>query len=169
MDLMTVIARIKSLPIDLRELEGLLPKRADTIQYKNLTRPRTQMFKNTDAYVVHIPHSKNKVGHFVVLLSRRNHIEFFSSLGGTPQSTFKRLGQDITNFNNLVGQHYIYNSKALQSNSSSIEDCAAWCLARVYLKKLKLRDFQKLFSKRANLKSPDEIVSLMVLLLLSTR
>ena len=168
MDLKGIISKIKSLPIDLRELGPRLPPRFKTIQYKDLTRSRGEMFKNTDGFVVHIPHSNNKVGHFVVLLAKRNHIEFFSSLGGTPQSTFKRLGQDISNFSKLVGQHYIYNSKALQSNAASIEDCACWCLARAYLHKLKLRDFQKLFSKKLDLQNPDEIVSIMCLLLLST-
>ena len=169
MDLKRAISNIKSLPIGLRELETLLPPRCATIQYKNLTQPRAKLFKNNDAYVVRIPNRGNKVGHFVVILAKRNHIEFFSPTGGSIASEFKRLGQDPALIQRLVGQHYIHNTKALQSNKASIQDCACWALARCYLKDLKLREFQGLFSKSVNLQSSDDIVSLMCLLLLGSR
>ena len=169
MDLKNAISTIKSLPIGLREIDNLLPPRCATIQYKNLTRPRAQLFKNNDAYVVRIPNQSNKVGHFVVLLAKRNHIEFFSPTGGSIASEFNRLGQDPSLLNQVVGKHFIHNSKALQSNKQSIQDCACWCLARCYLKHLKLREFQGLFNKSVNLQSSDDIVSLMCLLLLGSR
>ena len=169
MDLKNAISTIKSLPIGLREIDNLLPPRCATIQYKNLTRPRAQLFKNNDAYVVRIPNQSNKVGHFVVLLAKRNHIEFFSQTGGSIASEFKRLGQDPSLLNQIVGKHFIHNSKALQSNKQSVQDCACWCLSRCYLKHLKLRQFQGLFNKSVNLQSSDDIVSLMCLLLLGSR
>ena len=169
MDLKRSISNIKSLPIGLRELDKLLPPRCATIQYKNLNRPRAELFKKNDAYVVRIPNKTNKIGHFVVLLAKRNHIEFFSPTGGSIASEFKRLGQDPTNINRVVGQHFIHNSKPLQSNKQSIQDCSCWCLARCYLKHLKLREFQGLFNKSVNLQSSDDIVSIMCLLLLGSR
>lgn len=169
MDLKRAIANIKSLAIGLRDLDALLPERCKTIQYKNLTRSRATLFKDTEAYVMRIPNRGNKVGHFVVLLAKRNHIEFFSPTGGSIASEFKRLGQDPALLNRVVGEHFIHNTKALQSNNQSIQDCACWCLARCYLKHLKLREFQGLFTKSANLQSSDDIVSLMCLLLLGNR
>ena len=169
MDLKNIITNIKSLPIGLRDLDKLLPPRCTTIQYKHLTQARAQLFKKNDAYVIRIPNKSNKVGHFVVCLAKRNHIEFFSPTGGSIASEFKRLGADPTNMNRVVGQHFIHNTKALQSNKDSIQDCACWALARCYLKDLKLREFQGLFSKSVNLQSSDDIVSLMCLLLLGSR
>ena len=169
MELKSVISKIKSMPIDLRDLEPLLPDRCAIIQYKDLNKPRSVLFSKIDGYVVRIPNKTNKVGHFVVLLAKRNHIEFFSPTGGSIQSEFKRLGQDPSIINKLIGQDFIQNTKQLQSNKNNIQDCADWCLARLYLKKLKLREFQKLFNKSIHLQSSDDIVSLMCLLLLSTR
>lgn len=169
MDLKRAISNIKSLAIGLRDLDSLLPARCKTIQYKNLSRPRGVLFKDTDAYVVRIPNKENKVGHFIVLLAKRNHIEFFSSTGGSIASEFKRLGADPTLMNRVVGEHFIHNTKALQSNKQSIQDCACWCLARCYLKDLKLREFQGLFTKSVNLQNSDDIVSLMCMLLLGSR
>ena len=169
MDLKRIITDIKSLPIGLLDLEKLLPPRCKTVQYKDLTQPRAKLFRDTDAYVVRIPNKGNKVGHFVVLLAKRHHLEFFSPTGGSIASEFKRLGQDPTNMNRLVGQHFIHNTKKLQSNKQSIQDCSSWVLARCYLIHLKLREFQGLFGKSLNLQSSDDIVSLMCLLLLGSR
>jgi len=169
MDLKSAISKIKNLPIDLRDLKPILPPRCDIILYKNLNKPRSVLFAKTDGYVVRVPNANNKVGHFVVILAKRNHIEFFSPTGGSIASEFKRLKQDPTLLNNLVGQHFIYNSKKLQRDVNSIQDCASWALARLYLRHLKLRDFQKLFIKSVNLQSSDDIVSLMSLLLLGSQ
>ena len=169
MDLKSIISKIKRTPIDLRQLKKLLPERCGILQYKELTKRRSELFRNNDAYVVRIPNKNNTVGHFVVILAKRNHTEFFSSLGGTIASEFKRLGQDPTLMNNLLGQHHIYNSKKLQQDKYTIEDCACWCLARCYLRNLPLRKFQSLFSKVISLQSSDDIVSLMCFLLLASR
>ena len=169
MGLKQIISNIKTLPIGLPELDKLLPPRCKTIQYKKLTQPRRELFKDTDAYVVRIPSKNSDIGHFVVLLAKRNHLEFFSPTGGSIASEFKRLGADPTNINRLVGAHSITNTKQLQSNKQSIQDCASWCLARCYLKHLKLREFQSLFNKSVNLQNSDDIVSLMCLLLLGSR
>ena len=169
MDLKTIISKIKRTPIDLRQLKDLLPSRCGVLQYKDIPKNRTQLFRDNDAYVVRIPNKKSSVGHFVVILAKRNHTEFFSSLGGSIGSEFKRLGQDPTRMNNLLGQHHIYNSKKLQQDKYTIEDCACWCLARCYLKHLPLRNFQSLFSKSVNLQSSDDIVSILCLLLLASR
>ena len=169
MDLRAIISRVKSLPIDLREIATLLPPRCATIQYKDLNQARAQLFAKNDAYVCRIPNKNNNIAHFVVLLAKRNHIEFFSSTGGSIESEFKRLGQDPSVINKLVGKHFIHNTKQLQSNKRSVQDCACWCLARCYLKHLKLREFQQLFTKSVNLQSSDDVVSIMCLLLLGSR
>ena len=156
------------MPVSLGDLDALLPPRCGTIQYKNLTQPRRQLFQSKDAYVVRIPSKNSKVGHFVVILAKRNHIEFFSSTGGSIASEFKRLGADPTLMNRLVGQHFIHNTKPLQSNKDSIQDCSCWCLARCYLRHLKLREFQGLFNKSVNLQSSDDIVSVLCVLLLGS-
>ena len=55
MELKSVISKIKSMPIDLRDLEPLLPDRCAIIQYKDLNKPRSVLFSKIDGYVVRIP------------------------------------------------------------------------------------------------------------------
>ena len=76
----------------------------------------------------------------------------------------KKLDEPKQIFEELLGKNYIYNRVKLQSGSYKIEDCAAFVLARVYLSKLKQREFVKLFQRSVSLQSADDIVSLMVLL-----
>ena len=125
------------------------------------------MFKNHKCIVLRIPSNFSKIGHFVVLLKRPKAIEYFSSLGGSPTSELKQLGQDKEALMTLLGSNFIYNSKQLQSKSSSIHDCALHCLARIKLNDLKLADYQKMFTRTLTLSSPDDIVAMLTILLVS--
>ena len=74
-------------------------------------------------------------------------------------------GKQITEiFKNLLGKNFIYNRVKLQSGAYKVEDCAAFVLARVFLSKLKQREFVGLFQRRLTLQSADDIVSALVLL-----
>jgi hypothetical protein len=103
----------------------------------------------------------------VVLLRKQKAIEYFSSLGGSPYSELSRLGQDKDMFLKLLGKNFIYNSKGLQSKSSTIHDCALWVLARIQLNELSLADFQKIFTRSLHLKTSDDIVAMLTILLVS--
>jgi hypothetical protein len=116
---------------------------------------------------VFIPNQNGPVGHFVLLSARDRYISYFSSLGGSPVSDAKRLGQDQTIMTQILGKHFTYNSKALQSSNQTIQDCAPWIIARAYLNHLKLADFQKLFSHTVHLQTPDDIVVFLAILLFS--
>ena len=166
--LKSLIERLKQTPLDLRQLAEVLPPSCKTMQYKDLKgKHRSDIFKNTEGIVLLIPSKKSKIGHFVCLLARRNHIEYFSSLGNSPKEEVAKLDQDPAILMDLLGDHYIYNSKPLQSSDFHIVDCGAWMLCRLYLRKLKLREFQTLFSGHVNLQSSDDIANCLAVLLLT--
>ena len=112
-----------------------------------------------------VPSTFSDIGHFVVLLKRPKSIEYFSSLGGSPDAEMSKLGQDKDTMKRLLGQNYVYNSKSLQSKSTTIHDCALWCLARVHLHEMKLAQFQKMFTRSLHLRTPDDVVSMMCVLM----
>lgn len=164
--LQTLLEKIKQTPISLETIRQKLPPRCKAVQYKSLTEHRSKVFANHDVVVVLIPKKGEILGHFIVLLAKRNHIEYFSSLGGTPDSEMEKLGEHSQIIKRLLGSNYIVNTKKLQSGEYRIEDCAVWVLVRCYLRKLKLREFQQLFQRRVVLQTPDDIVACLGVLLL---
>ena len=158
-----LLEQIKETPMSIEALRKKLPPRCKAVMYQGLRGHRSSLFKNHDAIVVLIPKKNSKVGHFIVLLAKRNHIEYFSSLGGTPDSEMKKLGEPSERIKAVLGKNYIYNNVQLQGGAYNINTCAAWVLARVKLASLKLRQFQQIF-RRITLHNPDDVVSLMVLL-----
>ena len=147
-----------------------MPKNVDVVKYSKLqNKHRSEIFNGKRAVVVLIPKKKSRIGHFVALLPRRHHIEYFSSLGGSPDSELEALGEPLHIFQELLGKNYIYNRTRLQSGSYKVEDCAAWVLARVLLSKLKLREFVAMFQRTITLSDPDTIVAALTLLLFSDK
>ena len=164
-----LLRKLKQTPMDLKTLGTLLPSYATTATYSQIKgRHRSELFGRHKCLVVLIPSKFSNIGHFVVLLRKPKSIEYFSSLAGSPYSELSRLGQnDKDMFLKLLGKNFIYNSKQLQSKSSTIHDCALWCLARIKLHELKLADFQKIFNRSLHLKTSDDIVGMLTILLVS--
>ena len=164
--LVSLLERMKKTPIDLRVLAKLIPQSCKTMQFKQLKgKHRSEIFKDNEGIVVLIPSKVSKIGHFICLLPRRHHIEYFSSLGGDATSEMSKLGiehQEV--MMKLLGSNYIYNSKKLQTNDFHINDCGCWMVARLYLRHLKLRQFQTLFTSSVNLQSSDDIVAMLCVL-----
>ena len=163
-----LISRLKRTPLDLRQLAKIIPTSCKAMQYKQLKgKNRREIFSDNEGIVLLIPSKKSKIGHFVCLLPRSNHIEYFSSLGNSPSEEIFKLEQDKDVLGNILGKSYIYNSKPLQRADFDIVDCGLWMLCRLYLRKLKLREFQTLFSSKLTLQGGDDIASLLAILLLT--
>ena len=159
-----VLQKIKDTPITIGFLKSRVPEGVRVVSYKRLkNRTRGEVFKSNKPIIVLIPKQGETTGHFIVLLPWSKGIEYFSSLGGSPQDELKKLNEPLSIMTNLLGKNWSYNRTALQSGKYNIQTCAAWCLARVKLRKLRLREFQSLFT-RITLNSPDDVVALMTLL-----
>ena len=166
--LVSMLESLKKTPIDLSVLAKLIPKSCKTMQFKHLKgKHRSEIFKDNEGIVVLIPSKVSKIGHFICLLPRRHHIEYFSSLGGSPDEELNKLHQSHDIMKKLLGNNYVYNSVKLQSGKYNIKDCASFVLMRLYFRHLKLREFQKLFSRNIQLSTPDDIASAFTALLLT--
>lgn len=162
--LVQLIEKLKRTPMDLENLKRILPPKCRVLEYKQLKHAnRTKLFTGVEGVLLFMPNRSNKIGHFTTLIPKRHHLEYFSSLGGSPTSDIKRLGLDDSLLK-LLGKHYIYNRKALQDNVHSVQDCGCFCIARLYLRELKLREFVGLFQRRIVSQSPDDIVSILCIL-----
>ena len=163
--LVTLLEEIEKTPVTMQFLRDRVPKDVSVVAYPSLKgKHRGDVFKGKRAVVILIPKKGTKSGHFIVCLPRKHHIEWFSSLGGGPESELKELGEPLTIFRNLLGNNYIYNRTKLQSGKYSIKTCGAWVLCRCFLSKLKLREFVDIFRGRITLQDPDDVVSALALL-----
>ena len=155
---------LRSRPASVKFLRDRLPKNVPVVEYTQLRgKHRSEVFKNKNAVVVIIPLKGTKAGHFVVLLPRKNHISYFSSLGLGPFDELKKLHEPRGIFEDLLGKHYVYNRTKLQANRADTQSCWFWVLLRVKFHDLKNRDFVSLFTTRTSLNSPDDVASLMSL------
>ena len=161
-----LITRIKNVSMNVGSLKTLLPSYATFKTLDQLNEHRSKVFKNHTSVVVLVPSNVSSIGHFVVMTKFPKYIEWFDSFGNSPQKVLKKLGQHSDVLMKLLGKNFLYNSLQLQSNLKSINDCALFVLARIKLRKLKLREFQTLFKQRITLQSPDDIVSMLTALLL---
>ena len=163
--LSSLINTIKTTAVSIKFLRDRVPDKVDVVVYQALKdKHRSSVFKGKRAVVVLIPKKGSKMGHFIVLIPKPSHIEYFSSLGGSFTEELDKLHESTEIFKNLLGKNFIYNRVKLQSGAYKIEDCAAFVLARVFLSKLKQREFVGLFQRKLSLQSPDDIASALVLL-----
>jgi len=163
--LRSLVESVKTTPVSIKFLRDRLPKNVDVVTYQSLkNKHRSQVFKGKRAVVVLIPKKGSKMGHFIVMIPRAGHISYFSSLGGSPFEELKQLQEPRIIFENLLGKNFIYNRVRLQSGAYRIVDCAAFVLARVYLSKLKQREFLGLFQQRLSLQSADDVAGVLALL-----
>lgn len=165
--LLELVEKLEHTPVSLADLRKLIPENCKAVELKHLKgKHRSSIFKDNEGMIVRLPSDLSKIGHFVCLLPKQHHIEYFSSLGNSPVQETKRLGNDKTLLE-LLGTEYIYNRKPLQSGKFNIKTCGMWVVTRLFLRDLKLREFQTLFSRSLSLQTSDDIVSIMMLILFS--
>jgi hypothetical protein len=163
--LQQLIQKLKTKPMSVGALKKVLPPHTTFKLLSQLTGHRSTLFKRHRCIAVLVPSDFSKIGHYVLLTAFPRYIEYYSSLGGSPEQETKKLGQDGDKLMNLLGRNYVYNSKTLQASDTTIADCALHVLCRAQLHELKLREYQALFSSRVSLQSPDDVVALMTILL----
>ena len=164
--LRTLMSTVKQTAVSVRFLKDRVPQGVDVYAYPQLKgKHRSEVFKGKRAVIVLIPKRGSPMGHFICLIPKNSHIEYFSSLGNSWTAELAALKEPTEIFQQLLGKNFIYNKTPLQSGAYSINSCAAWVLCRAFLHKLKLREFVTLFTGKVTLQSSDDIVAIMSVLL----
>ena len=156
------IESLKHTPVSIADLKKLVPAKCKVVKLNELKgKHRSQVFKGVRAIIVLLPSKVSKIGHYITIIGRKHHIEYFSSLGNSMEYESKLLHSDEGILKQLLGSNYIYNRRRLQGSNFKIRTCAMYCVCRCYLSDLKLREFIPLFTNRITLKTPDDVVSMM--------
>ena len=108
--LTSMLDTIENTPVTIGFLKKRTPDTVEVYAYQQLKgKHRSSLFKGKTAIIVLVPKKGSKRGHFICLVPRPNHLEYFSSLGGSFESEFAQLGEPLQLFRKLLGKDYIYN------------------------------------------------------------
>ena len=158
--------------VGIRELRALVPDYCRVVLYSSLlndTRHRSLLFGHKTCVIVLYEGEidDRQQSHFIVLSKRSNRIEYFSSMGYTAhhELSILNLKGKKPAFERLLGKAYEVNRKRFQQDKYTVNDCAWWCLARVMLYKLSLKEFQKFYSSKPTIQNTDDLLALTMFLI----
>ena len=112
---------VKRTSVSVGFLKSRVPHGVQVLSYTQLNKPRGEIFKKKKPAVVLIPKKGEDLGHFIALLPRERYIEYFSSLGGSPESELAQLGEPLEIMRKILGKNFIYNRVQLQSGKYSAQ------------------------------------------------
>ena len=116
-----LLNQIETTPVSIGFLKKRVPATVKVLTYQQLRgKHRSELFKGLTGVIVLIPKKDSKKGHFVTLIPRRNHIEYFSSLGNSPSYELEIQHESKSIFDTLLGKNFIYNNVRLQSGKYNI-------------------------------------------------
>lgn len=105
-----------------------------------------------------------KVGHFILLLDHKSHIEHFDSYGlNIDQETAITQEHHLTNLFRNSRKRIAENGRKLQTLREDVNTCGRWVAARLLLRQMELDAFIKLISYYHV--HPDDLVAIMTMLL----
>ena len=91
--LATLLENIERTPVSVAFLKKRVPDNVSVVSYESLKgKHRSEVFKQKRAVIVLIPKKGSPKGHFIALIPRKHHIEYFSSLGNSFESELSQLG-----------------------------------------------------------------------------
>ena len=154
----TLIRDLEVIPVSSEGIRRIgLPNNISVVLYKNLTKGHLKK----DAVIVLMQNKEEKIGHFVAIIKGK---EYFDSFG-------KPVKFALTKTNNndklisFLPRDFFRNRMRLQSESSDINTCGLFAIARALLWELPQREFLSLFKRRTHLRTADDTITLMTLLL----
>ena len=165
------IEDLKHIPLSDHDIKRMCDGKVKVIMYSDLKKYKTldQLLKPYGSVIILYRTGEN-YGHWCCLNKiNKNTVEFFDPYGNmvdldlkwTDEKTRKQLGQDLPLLSKLMYDspyRLDYNHHKFQNiKDASLATCGRWCVLRILLKDLTLKQFSKIFLKKK--KSPDSIVT----------
>ena len=165
-----LLKKLETIPMSLNVIKTHAPKKCRVILYDRLPNSVETLFGSNNSviilYQIHDKsgNNKNGIGHFSLVMRTPNSkkIRYFSSYGFKPEEEI-HLTHSKGKLLKLLGKNYESNRVRFQDLQKT-ETCALHCLVRAYLWKIPQTKYLQLM-KKIFLKTPDDIVSCLTLLL----
>jgi len=170
---MNVLTKIEAQPLTFADLKRMLGEFKNTthlIKYDDLAKVESMRDLHKDASAVIIllsietPNAP-KVGHWVATLDHGDHYEHFDSYGLSADKELS-ITHEKPYLSNLLGKadkHVVDSGVRFQTIREHINTCGRWCVARVRLQEMNLKDFKHLINQSHTV--PDATVALMTMFL----
>ena len=156
----TLIKKLEKRPVSIERLSRAVPKNTKCLLYTDLKEP---LFPpGIQCLIILLENKSSEIGHFVLVIKRSSGVEYWSSYGHRPQYAIKITGND-DRLLKLMGSNVKINRFKFQSELDT-ETCAMHTLSRAVFWEMGNKEYWNLFRFAVRLKTPDDIVSLMTLL-----
>ena len=170
--LATVMKKREKEPLSIEMLAKLVPKWCRVTFYDSLGKYKTlkeaMQGKKCMAVLYQIHDKKknlvNRAGHFVLINVANGTPEYFSSSGWDVAKELSETHSDPRILQRLLGKNFIQNKVPLEKLGAT-NTCWRFVLARAILMDMKLSNFQKLFQHSLQLRNPDDICTVLTMLL----
>ncbi len=155
-----IISEYKDVPLSDSQMLELVKGKANVVVYPNMHKYKdiNELIDPYSACFI-LYETKPNFGHWCCITLHNTELEFFDSYSGFPDSQLEYIPQE---FKDQSYQNYpyllrlmsdkstcqyklSYNEFPFQKLDNSTKDCGRWCVLRVLLKELSLKDFKKLF------------------------
>jgi hypothetical protein len=164
------LGRIKNYPLsdsDIRKILGRDIKIMTYPQLKNLTDYRQAFDKKGRCILLYLTMS-DTAGHWVCLLNKQGHIEYFDPYGEKPETPLHEVPRDereeygeeapfLTEFLKASGKPVYYNTYPFQKEKEDVNTCGRHAIVRCLYAPKSLEQYKKAIDSSGM--SPDDFVS----------
>ena len=153
-----LIQNLEQIPVSSEGIKRLgLPSNIAIVLYKNLTKDHLKK----DAVIILLENREERIGHFVTIIKGK---EYFDSFGKPVQYALHKT-KNNDKLLSFLPRNFFRNRVRLQSQSSDVNTCGMFAIARALLWDLSQREFLRLFKRKTHLRTADDTITLMTVLL----
>ena len=160
----TVLKHLEGEPVGIAHLRRSVPAHVRVVEFDKMPTSIDQLFGKKKAVIVlYDMHSSEGAtaggaGHYIVLIKRPKGLEYFSSYGLAPPVEVAATHSNPKKFS-FLPRKLIVNRTKFQSKRHTAT-CGRWAYSRALLADLDLKHFQKYFSGKVRVQTPDDLVSI---------
>ena len=167
-----LVRRLETIPMALDTVKRAAPRDCRVVLYDGMPISRNRLFTKgvNSVIVLYLMHNDagratGEVGHFACILRPLGNKgwRYFSSYGLPPEAELHAT-HSKGKLLNLLGPNPDWSRSPLQEKRNSAT-CGLWALARAYFQHLGNSEFAAMMNSRFHATTPDDMVSLMTLLL----
>jgi len=176
MSLLNYIEKSESYSFSNDDIQKICNGKVNIVMYHDLANysDLMRLFKNCYPCVLLYETTQYYQGHWICLLyhPKENLVELFDSYGFAPDYDLKYckfktpyLSALIQNTKVKYNINFSYNTTCLQAEKNGVNTCGRWASIRAVFQQYNNDQFNNLFTPKLSLNNPDEVISLMTLLI----
>ena len=166
-----LVRKLETIPMALDTIKAAAPKNCRVVLYDGISSRYSLFRPGVDSVIVlyqmhnEAGRASGEVGHYACILKGKT-LSYFSSYGLPPEAEIHAThskGKLLA----LLGRRYDWSRSPLQEKRNTAT-CGLWALARAYFYRMSNKSFANMMNSRFSATTPDDMVSIMTLLLVQS-